>query len=445
MRIREGEPVAERDHHGDRPEKDAPAEGRTAEELTPDTGKPVSKLNLGRFGAGFIFFCIVFMMSGTIGSTVLLPARFNTLGIGQGETILGTMNSIGIIFALISNVIFCSLSDASHSRFGKRTPWIIIGGPIAGIGFYLTSISPTLPTIVASWSLLQISLNCMIAPCVAILSDRVPQKYRGSMSAFYGAGQIVGQSMGTIIGSAFIDAPKTGFMIDNLLVPVRHRHRAPAPARTVRGHGRCREIRHQADRHAVSPADQGRARFLSGARRTSDAHLRLQHDRRLPAVCVHEVHRTGRQGRGLHRVHHGRDHHGRPLVVPLVSGPISDRIGKRKLPVFVSSTIIAIGIAVPWVLKSQFSMFVYAALMGLGYGIYMVVDQALNVDVLPNPNEAGKALGILNLANTLGQVIAPIVVSSIVVATGGYFLVFPIAIAAVTIGAVVILFIKKVK
>ena len=124
------------------------------------------------------------------------------------------------------------------------------------------------------------------------------------------------------------------------------------------------------------------------------------------------------------------------LTASLISGPISDRIGKRKLPVFVSSTIIAIGIAVPWVLKSQFSMFVYAALMGLGYGIYMVVDQALNVDVLPNPNEAGKALGILNLANTLGQVIAPIVVSSIVVATGGYFLVFPIAIAAVTIGAV---------
>ena len=146
-----------------------------SEELAPDTGKPVSKLNLGRFGAGFIFFCVVFMMSGTIGSTVLLPARFDTLGIGQGETILGTMNSIGIIFALISNVIFGALSDSSRSRFGKRTPWIIVGGPIAGIGFYLTSISPTLVTIVASWSLLQVGLNCMLAPCVAILSDRVPQ------------------------------------------------------------------------------------------------------------------------------------------------------------------------------------------------------------------------------------------------------------------------------
>lgn len=45
--------------------------------------------------------------------------------------------------------------------------------------------------------------------------------------------------------------------------------------------------------------------------------------------------------------------------------------------------------------------------------------------------------------DTLGQVIAPIVVSSIVVTTGGYFLVFPIAIAAVMVGAVMIPFIKK--
>ena len=59
-----------------------------SEELAPDTGKPVSKLNLGRFGAGFIFFCVVFMMSGTIGSTVLLPARFDTLGIGQGLSLI---------------------------------------------------------------------------------------------------------------------------------------------------------------------------------------------------------------------------------------------------------------------------------------------------------------------------------------------------------------------
>ena len=362
-----------------------------AEELAPDTGKPVSKLNLGRFGAGFIFFCIVFMMSGTIGSTVLLPARFNTLGIGQGETILGTMNSIGIIFALISNVIFGALSDASHSRFGKRTPWIIVGGPIAGLGFYLTSISPTLPTIVASWSLLQIGLNCMIAPCVAILSDRVPQKYRGSMSAFYGAGQIVGQSMGTIIGSAFIDAPKTGFMIGTicwclcgigtvLLLP--------------------RELSAATDTTEKFDIKQVAMQFRPPTKGARDFYLALIG--RLMLIFGYNM-IVGYQLYVCMK-YIGQDAKAAAatvstmavitmivsLVVSLVSGPISDRIGKRKLPVFVSSAIIAIGIAVPWVLKSQFFMFAYAALMGLGYGIYMAVDQALNVDVLPNPDEGSR-------------------------------------------------------
>lgn len=417
-----------------------------AEELAPDTGKPVSKLNLGRFGAGFIFFCVVFMMSGTIGSTVLLPARFNTLGIGQGETILGTMNSVGIIFALISNVIFGALSDSSHSRFGKRTPWIIVGGPIAGIGFYLTSISTTLVAIVASWSLLQVGLNCMIAPCVAILSDRVPQKYRGSMSAFYGAGQIVGQSMGTIIGSTFIDAPKTGFMIGTICwflcgigtVALLPRELSAATENTKKFD--LKQVITQFRPPIKGARDfylalVGRLMLIFGYNMIVGYQL---------YVCMKYI---------------GQDSKAAAstvstmavitmivsLVVSLVSGPISDKIGKRKLPVFVSSTIIAIGIAVPWILRTPMSMFIYAALMGLGYGIYMAVDQALNVDVLPNPDEAGKDLGILNLANTLGQVIAPIVVSSIVVATGGYFLVFPIAIVAVMVGAAVILFIKKVK
>ncbi|GAA6124117.1 hypothetical protein BPY_22250 [Bifidobacterium psychraerophilum] len=416
------------------------------DELAPDTGKPVSKLNLGRFGAGFIFFCIVFMMSGTIGSTVLLPARFNTLGIGQGETILGTMNSIGIIFALVSNVVFGALSDVSHNRFGKRTPWIIVGGPIAGIGFYLTSISPTLPAIVASWSLLQVGLNCMLAPCVAILSDRVPQKSRGTMSAFYGAGQIVGQSMGTIIGSAFIDSPRTGFLIGTtcwflcgigtvLLLP--------------------RELSAASDTAERLSIKQIFAQFRPPTTGASDFYKALIG--RLMLIFGYNM-IVGYQLYVCMR-YIGQSSEGAAatvstmavitmvvsLAVSLISGPLSDKIGKRKLPVFISSAIIAAGIAVPWLWPTKTAMLVYAAVMGLGYGIYMAVDQALNVDVLPNPDEAGKDLGILNLANTLGQVVAPIVVSSIVVATGGYFLVFPIAIAAVMVGAFVILLIKKAR
>jgi MFS family permease len=411
----------------------------------PKTIKPIDRFTLARFAAGFIFFNMTFMTAGGIASSVLLPARFNTLGIGKGETILGTMNSVSIIFALIANVIFGALSDASHSRFGKRTPWILAGAPIAALGYYMTSVSTTLVGIVAWWSLLQIGLNCMLAPCVAILSDRIPQKSRGTLSAFYGVGQIIGASLGTIIGSAFVDTPKVGFTIGTVcwlflgIITVVLIPKEPSAVANATDKFSFRQVLMQFRPPTHSASDFYKAlvgRLMLILRYNMIVGFQLY-------VCMRYI---------------GQDQKTAAatvstmsviimvisLVISLCSGPVSDRLGKRKLPVFVSSVIIAIGIAVPWLWPTKIAMFVYAGLMGLGYGMYMAVDQALNIDVLPNPDEAGKDLGILNLANTLGQVIAPAVVSPIVTLTGSYFQVFPIAIAAVIIGAVVIMTIKKV-
>ena len=417
-----------------------------SDELAPDTGRPVSKARLARFGAGFIFFNVTFMAAGGIASSVLLPARFNTLGIGKGETILGTMNSVSIIFALIANVIFGALSDASHSRFGKRTPWILLGAPVAALAYYMTSVSTTLVGIVAWWSLLQVGLNCMLASCVAILSDRVPQRFRGTMSAFYGAGQIVGQSLGTIIGSALIDSPRVGFAIGTICwlliglitVIIMPRELSAANDSARRFSLRQVALQFRPPTHGATDfyrALVGRLLLILGYNMIVGFQL---------YVCMRYIGQNQKNAAAtvssmamITMII--------SLIISLLSGPISDRLGRRKLPVFVASIIIAVGIIIPWVWPTKTAMLIYAVLMGLGYGGYMAVDQALNIDVLPNPDEAGKDLGILNLANTLGQVIAPMVVSPIVAATGGYFLVFPIAAVAVMAGAFIILTIKKVR
>ncbi|WP_211215778.1 MFS transporter [Microbacterium indicum] len=99
----------------------------------------------------------------------------------------------------------------------------------------------------------------------------------------------------------------------------------------------------------------------------------------------------------------------------------------------------------PWIFPTAMGMYLYAGIAGLGYGVYASVDQALNVDVLPNQEDAGKDLGILNLATTLGQTFGPIITSSLVVATSGYHLVFPVAIAMAVLGAVSIIWIKTVR
>ena len=132
------------------------------------------------------------------------------------------------------------------------------------------------------------------------------------------------------------------------------------------------------------------------------------------------------------------------LVGSFISGPVSDFIGRRKVPVVVASVLFAVGIAMPWLIPSSLGMYLFAGIAGLGYAVYSAVDQALLVDVLPNKEEAGKDLGILNMATTLGQMCGPVVMSTIVVALG-YNFAFPVAIALAIIGCIFIMAIKKVK
>ncbi len=168
----------------------------TANEISfvaPDTGRRLTTSEKWRFAAGFALFSLLWMTAGTSGSQVLLPQRFTDMGIGVPEVILGTMNSVGCVFALVANIVFGALSDITRSRFGKRAPWIVLGGLITAGGYLVSANSLTVIGIVAGWSVVQIGVNMMIAPAVAVLSDRIPEGTRGLFSAFYCGAQIVGQ------------------------------------------------------------------------------------------------------------------------------------------------------------------------------------------------------------------------------------------------------------
>jgi len=56
------------------------------------------------------------------------------------------------------------------------------------------------------------------------------------------------------------------------------------------------------------------------------------------------------------------------LVTALSSGPISDRIERRKLPVVAASLIIAARTIVPFLAAKPWTMLIYAAVAGFGFG-----------------------------------------------------------------------------
>lgn len=414
--------------------------------LSPATGLPVSKAKLTRFGAGFLIFGILWMSGLGIVSAVLLPMQYKTIEGANPDALVGIVNAFTAVASLVSNLMFGNFSDRTRSRYGRRTPWIIFGAVLGGVTLFLTGTTHNAVLLTFWYCLCMFGLNCMIAPMVAILSDRIPSGVRGTMSAFYGAGATIGAPIGTMLGAYFIQNLLPGFAVAGvlmflggvvavLIIP-KEESADYLPASQTGFKEVIMSFRPPkfSTAHDFYKAFAGRFCMLISYQMINVYQLYI-----IQNWIGQDVKQSGITIATVSTI---------TMVVSLlgsfIAGPVSDLIGRRKAPVIVSSVLFAIGIAMPWFIRSSMGMFLFAAIAGLGYAVYSAVDQALLVDVLPNKEEAGKDLGILNLATTLGQMCGPIIMSSIVVAAG-YNFAFPVAIALAIIGCFFIMIIKGVK
>ena len=413
--------------------------------LSPATGKPLDKVTIARFGAGFIIFGVLWMSGLGIVSAVLLPMHYKTIEGVNPDALIGIVNAFTAVASLIANLMFGNFSDRSRSRFGRRTPWILFGAVLGGVTLFLTGTTHNAVLLTIFYCACMFGLNCMIAPMVAILSDRVPSGIRGTMSAFYGAGATIGSPIGTMLGALFIKNLIPGFAVAGVLMFL--------------GGVVSMLIMPKEESADFLPKDEGSLKDVLVSFRPPAFHG--AHDFYKAFVgrfCM----LVSYQMIAVYQLYIIQNYIGQSvdesavtvsvvsmimmvmsLVGSFISGPVSDIIGRRKVPVVVASVLFAIG-AMPWVFPSSMGMYLFAGIAGLGYAVYSAVDQALLVDVLPNKEEAGKDLGILNMATTLGQMCGPIVMSALVVNLG-YNFAFPTSIALAIIGCFFIMAIKKVK
>lgn len=94
------------------------------------------------------------------------------------------------------------------------------------------------------------------------------------------------------------------------------------------------------------------------------------------------------------------------------------------------------------------TLFAMSIITGFAFGVYMTVDQALFIDVLPDPESAGRDLGLSGAASNIGQMLAPVIAGQIValiVGSQGYRMVYVFAAVAVLLAALAIYPVKKVK
>jgi MFS family permease len=82
--------------------------------------------------------------------------------------------------------------------------------------------------------------------------------------------------------------------------------------------------------------------------------------------------------------------------------------------------------------------------LGLGFGVYTSVDFALMTEVLPKAGDRGKDLGVINVANALPQVLAPVIAAPIVTYLGGYPVLYGLAAVVGVAGSVLVYRIRSV-
>ncbi|PLS29869.1 MFS transporter [Bifidobacterium parmae] len=420
----------------------------TTAEAAPIRNTPAEKW---RYVAGFMAFAVLSGVAFFGTMSVLVPQRLRAdLGMGTVESTaaLGAINSAGSIASIFIALFIGALSDRTRSKWGKRTPWIFTGAFIYGVCFWSLSRPSTAVLIGIFYVLALVGLNMVQAPIYALISDRVEESNRATVSAAIGGGGVIGQGIGTLIGSRFMENVEVGFVCTGLcalaagLLAVFLTPKEPSskdmPKDTSKSMGRV--ILESLTPPLKDCGDFYRA-FI--CRTCLIVAYQMIFSYQLYILTDH-IGDSGKQAANAMAIISVLTMVA-SMVASLISGPIADALHRRKAPIAVACAVFAIGLAMPWIFPTEMGMFLFGGIASFGYGMYLSVDQALNVDVLPNKETAGKDLGFMNIATCAGQAIGVAITSSIVAATHSYNFVFPTAIAMAAIAAIAVLGIKRVK
>ncbi len=115
--------------------------------------------------------------------------------LGATEASIPLLQLAGPITGLLIQPIIGAMSDRTASRWGRRTPYFLVGAVLCAIGLFYMPLSPTILAAVCTLWILDAGNNITMEPYRAYVSDRLNDDQRRlgflSQSAFTGLGQML--------------------------------------------------------------------------------------------------------------------------------------------------------------------------------------------------------------------------------------------------------------
>lgn len=410
-----------------------------------DDAAPTRPVGL-RYGIGFAVAQLALFIA-LLGPVMVSMAIKVTQVVGEARatSAQGLVLGVGAIAALLGNPVFGRLSDRTTSRFGRRRPWMVGGSLGLAACLLVIATAGNVVTLVVAWFVAQLAANAAFAAYLATMADHVPPKQTAKISALGGVMQNAG-----ILASIYVAGMFTGNMLALFLVPAAIGvagmlfFSVLLPDRPITAKPARMTARAWAHTFWVSPRNHPdfawafASRFLltlGSFMFTTFRFLWMKDELGMSDAAAAS---TVFKGVLIYT--------GILVVVGQLAGVISDRIGRRKVFVFASTALFAVGLGLLTQVGTVSGFYTVEAILGAAYGIYMGVDLALVLCVLPSQETAAKDLGVFNIANAAPQSLAPFLGAVLIGgAAKDYNLLYVAAAVLTLVGAAAIIPVRKVK
>jgi MFS family permease len=303
------------------------------------------------------------------------------------------------------------LSDRTRTRLGRRRPFLAIGAALTSVALLLLGQANSLVFMAIAYLFLQISDDVATGPYAALIYDQVPENHRGKASGILSMLQLIAQivAVGIGLGLGKIGLIYLAVAVINIVcavITLAIWHEPAAPER------------HENEPLPLLPKLSLRswtepfrspdfrwvwlARFLVAF----GFYLILLY---VSNYLSDRVPRLTLFGLDLGKPKNGAL--AAALAISLsgaigsgIAAKLVDNIGRKK-SIRLCGWIMAAAL-IPFALIPNFTViFCVALVFGLAYGVYLSASYALAADVLPNPEDAAKDMGIWQASVSTPQVL----------------------------------------
>lgn len=372
---------------------------------------------------------------------VQIEAQLNATYWVDNVVAFGLISGIAGLCALVAYPLTGALSDRTTSRFGRRRPWIAGGALLFAVALLLLGLQETMVGIGVFWALALTGFCVLSAALTATISDQVPVNQRGFVSGWISAPQAIGTILGLVLVTELFVGQFLGYavmavLLVLLVLPFLLRvPDAVLPTATKLTFATFIEGFWISPRRYPDFGWTLLSRVLVNFGNAFGTALLFQF--LLYGLLVENAEETLIMLTLVYMVF--------VILASLFLGRLSDKLGRRKPFVFAAATLQGIAALMLAFVPDLGVAFVAAGLLGLGYGCFLSVDQALATQVLPDPHTRGKDLGIMNIASAVPQAFAPLLGALIVALLVGFQGLFVLSAVAALLGAIAVLPIRSVR